>query len=331
MAPIGSHAERAADAFQRFGRKRHWCAAHSRVSGDSGSMVTSRGYSCCSASCCVALHLGFRDVAREKSRHANARLVDVHHDGERLGVRLVKHGFEHPDDEFLGRVVVVVQQHLPQPRVFDSLVGVGFSLDAVANFRLRHPPIIMPTGKSARFAGRQRPAERRACGACEASPRRSSSSCHAGARQPHQPLNLAHKAPPGHRPSSERHEMFGLELAVDQRIAPSLELRAQARHRDLRRVDPQREHRLAEEHAADRHAVDAAGQFAVHPHLDRMRQSGGVQRGVGAAHRRAEPRAGFLHARCGAAFEHARKGAIDGDPESFPLEALAQRMRDVES
>ena len=74
---------------------------------------------------------------------------------------------------------------------------------------------------------------------------------------------------------------------------------------DLRGVGAAREHRLAEKHPADRDAVNSAGELAVHPDFDRVREAGGVQRAVGAAHRLAEPRAGVVRARRGATVEHA--------------------------
>ena len=49
--------------------------------------------------------------------------MDAHHDVERLEVILVKNGLQHPDDEFLPCIVVVVQQHAPQPRPVDTLVA----------------------------------------------------------------------------------------------------------------------------------------------------------------------------------------------------------------
>ena len=60
------------------------------------------------------------------------------------------------------------------------------------------------------------------------------------------------------------------ETRADGQVEVFFELNGQPRHGDLRGVGPPREHRLTEEHAPDRHAVDAAGQLAVHPDLDGM-------------------------------------------------------------
>ena len=46
--------------------------------------------------------------------------------------------FEHPDDEFLRGVVVVVQQDLPQARVVDALFNLGIGLDPVADLGIGH-------------------------------------------------------------------------------------------------------------------------------------------------------------------------------------------------
>ena len=144
VAAIRRDAKRAADAFERIGCERNGGAAHSRGSPASGSMVTSNGYSCCSASCCGGLDLGFGDVARKQAGDADAGLVDVHHDGKRVRMRQMEDRLEHPDDEFLRREVVVVQQDLPQARVLDALFDFGLGLDPVADLGIGHSPIITP-------------------------------------------------------------------------------------------------------------------------------------------------------------------------------------------
>ena len=50
--------------------------------------------------------------------------MDAQHDVERLTALLVKNRLQHPDDELLCRVVVVVQQHTPHPWPLDPLVAV---------------------------------------------------------------------------------------------------------------------------------------------------------------------------------------------------------------
>ena len=144
VAAIRRDAKRAADAFERVGCERNRGAAHSRGPPASGSIVTSNGYSCCSASCCVALTLVSATSRVNRPGDADAGLVDVHHDGKRFRVRQVEDRLEHPDDEFLRGVVVVVQQHLPQARVLDALVDLGIGLDPFADLGIGHGSIITP-------------------------------------------------------------------------------------------------------------------------------------------------------------------------------------------
>ena len=135
---IRRDAKRAADALERVGCERNRGAAHSRGSPESGSMVTSNGYSCCSASCCVALTFVSATSRVNNPGDADAGLVHVHHDGKRVRVRQVEDRFEHPDDEFLRGEVVIVQQHLPQARVVDTLFDLGIGLDPVADLGIGH-------------------------------------------------------------------------------------------------------------------------------------------------------------------------------------------------
>jgi hypothetical protein len=64
--------------------------------------------------------------------------------------------------------------------------------------------------------------------------------------------------------------MLGHELAVEQPVAADLQPRDQPGERDLRGVAAAREHAFAEEGAAERDAVEAAGELAVLPAFDRM-------------------------------------------------------------
>ena len=63
----------------------------------------------------------------------------------------------------------------------------------------------------------------------------------------------------------------------------------QSGHGDLRCVAGEAEHRFAEEHATERHAVDATDQGRPLPGLDRMRVPEFVQQLVGVAHGRRDP------------------------------------------
>ena len=63
-----------------------------------------------------------------------------------------------------------------------------------------------------------------------------------------------------------------------KREIADLQPRDQPGQRDLRRVGRPAEHALAEERAAELHAVEAADQLAAVPHFDRMGVAGAVQR-----------------------------------------------------
>ena len=71
-----------------------------------------------------------------------------------------------------------------------------------------------------------------------------------------------------HLPAAERGEVGGALLAVDRLDAAVAAEGDQRRQRDLRGIGAAREHRLAEEHPAERDAVEAAGELAVDPGLD---------------------------------------------------------------
>ena len=64
--------------------------------------------------------------------------------------------------------------------------------------------------------------------------------------------------------------MAGDELRVEQLEAPKFEPRDEIDERDLARVARSREHALAEEGAAEMHAVKPADQFAALPDFDRV-------------------------------------------------------------
>jgi hypothetical protein len=64
--------------------------------------------------------------------------------------------------------------------------------------------------------------------------------------------------------------MAGDELRVEQGEAAISQARHEIDQRNLARVARAREHALAEEGAAEMHAVKTAGEFSVLPHLDRV-------------------------------------------------------------
>src|SRR6187455_215774 len=113
-------------------RKARWMV--SSVSGANGTGVLLMFWSCvrlhgyeqgkflflCHLPSLSELRLG--DVVRVNAGNADARQVHVQHDLDRLWARLAEHRLEHPHDELLRRVVIVVQQHTPHPWAFQLLI-----------------------------------------------------------------------------------------------------------------------------------------------------------------------------------------------------------------
>src|SRR5690606_34945738 len=117
----------------------------------------------------------------------------------------------------------------------------------------------------------------------------------------------------GARP--EAREVRGRQLAVDQAVAPALELAREPDERHLRGVAHTAEHRFAEEGAAERDAVETAGERAVLPGLDRMRVTEAVQLDVSVPHLGRDPGAVLERrpARCRARVDHRLEGRIERD------------------
>ena len=123
-APAGVP-ERALNRLERLGGERDGRLAHEPASSGpaSGSIVTSSGNSCASAVSIVVRSFVSATSWVIDAGDAESRQVHAHHDGKRLAVRLLEDGLEHPHHELLRGVVVVVQQHPPQPRALHPLVG----------------------------------------------------------------------------------------------------------------------------------------------------------------------------------------------------------------
>ena len=75
----------------------------------------------------------------------------------------------------------------------------------------------------------------------------------------------------GSDPGAQREQVRVLDLRIDQRPAPVAQPCGQRRQRHLGAARFGAEHALAEEHAADRDAVDAADQACAVEHLDAVR------------------------------------------------------------
>jgi len=84
--------------------------------------------------------------------------------------------------------------------------------------------------------------------------------------------------------------MPGDELRVEQGEAPIFQPSHQIDQRDLAGVACAREHALPEKRAAEMHAIQAAHQRAVLPHLDRMTMAEREQLAIEASDPPVDPR-----------------------------------------
>jgi hypothetical protein len=88
-----------------------------------------------------------------------------------------------------------------------------------------------------------------------------------------------------------------------------------------------REHRFAEEHAADAQPVQAADQSPVHPGLDALHEAAPRQRRVGLLHLRHDPGTGLALARGGGAGrDHGRCVMVDAQFATGKTQEAANRL-----
>ena len=92
------------------------------------------------AACRIDLGLGH--VTRVDACNPQSRLVYAHHHGNSLCLRLVENRLENPDDEFLGGVIVIVQQDPPHDRPLHLLDGPAFGQDRFIGCGTGHTPIV---------------------------------------------------------------------------------------------------------------------------------------------------------------------------------------------
>src|ERR1019366_3782076 len=127
--------------------------------------------------------------------------------------------------------------------------------------------------------------------------------------------------------ATEGREMRRALLAVD-RLDALLPAEGDERGQcDLRRVGAVREHRFAEEHAAERDTVEAAGEFAVDPGLEAVRAAFVVPGAIRLDHLGDDPGAGLAfarHRRAGG--DDAAKSAVDAQLAAAGGREAAQRL-----
>ena len=105
----------------------------------------------------------------------------------------------------------------------------------------------------------------------------------------------------------------------------------QGDERHLRRVGGAGEHRLAEERAAQRHAVEPSDELVAAPRLDRVREPQAVEDLVGGDHLRGDPGA-FLPrpVHRGAGFDDVPERGVEGDLVRPAAHRLGQAVRNVQ-
>ena len=130
----------------------------------------------------------------------------------------------------------------------------------------------------------------------------------------------------------KRRQVRGLLLAVDQREPARAQYPDEVDERDLRRVGLAREHRFAEEHAADRDAVETArrgGRRATPRPNARSRARAASQ--YASIDRWRDPGAVLPRPRhCRAPFHHFPKRGVGANLETLLPHKLAQRARDAQ-
>ena len=153
---------------------------------------------------------------------------------------------------------------------------------------------------------------------------------HTGTRESTSSATRASKCPARDAAAAEAREVRARHLAVDQRNVARAALGDEARERDLGRVGRAREHRLAEEHAAESYAVEPADQLPAVPGLERMGEPAPVQEHVGLVHLARDPRARHAAPRPGAGLDHRRERRVDARLVAAPADRAPEAARDPE-
>ncbi len=125
--------------------------------------------------------------------------------------------------------------------------------------------------------------------------------------------------------------MRGNELAVEQSPSACNQPRDEVRERDLRCVARAADHRFAEEGAAERHAIEAAGELAVQPHLDAVCMTELEQPLVARLDDGVDPRRRPVVGGLGAERHHLAEDGVGGDAETVGDEDLLQAAREVKA
>jgi hypothetical protein len=132
---------------------------------------------------------------------------------------------------------------------------------------------------------------------------------------------------------TQRGEMPGNELAIEQLHPGRAQCRHQPRQRHLRRIGCSRKHAFAAEHPVEPDAVQPTHQFGPaigsrQPALDRMRMASGMQRTIAGGDALTDPGfAAFGHTRRGTFGDHLGERSIAGHGKPPAPQRTRQRMR----
>src|SRR5476649_3051754 len=87
------------------------------------------------------------------------------------------------------------------------------------------------------------------------------------------PAQMSHKCLAGDLPAAKRRQMRRILLAVYHLYFMVTQVSDERRERDFRGIGAMREHRFAEKHAPERHAIKTAYALALEPRFNAVRPS----------------------------------------------------------
>ena len=133
----------------------------------------------------------------------------------------------------------------------------------------------------------------------------------------------------GHR--TQRGEVAGHELAIEQAIPRVAHRRDQPAERNLAGIIGAAEHAFPAKHPVERHAIQPTHQFAIAPTFDRMGMASPVQRAIARLDPVADPAFAILIARRGTGIDHCVEIGIAGDLKPVLPDGFAQAFGENQS
>lgn len=84
------------------------------------------------------LRFGFRDFVRIDPGNANAFIMNFKHNAKGFIFRLMKDRYQHKDDKFHRRIVVIMENDFVKRRFFNLLFTLSYSQFIILKIRFRH-------------------------------------------------------------------------------------------------------------------------------------------------------------------------------------------------